>query len=250
MRIRIKDLNFDKLKILVNNNKKAVKTAMTIMIILIAVLFFGMNGEKDSHISITHNQDIAMAESTDEEQGAIGTNKGNETETSDNGFEEMITEETVDTKIYCDISGEVVNPGVYVLEEGERLEALINAAGGLTEEADIDLINRARVLTDGEKVFVPKIGSESFDSGTGLPMDYPDNEYNNEKQGNSANGLININTASQRELETIPGVGPVTAKKIIDYRDEYGRFDSINDLTNVSGIGEKTLKKLEPYITV
>ena len=233
MRLRIQDINTDKLKIIAKKNSKYIKTAMMAATVLIAVLFFGSNGEKDSHIIIENNTEKVYAEA----EGELRTDDSDD----------------VLTSIYCDISGEVINPGVYTLTKGDRLDTLIKLAGGLTDEADIDLINRARILSDGEKVFIPKLGSEDFDKETGLPNGYPKNEPtvdNSSSNSNNKADLVNINTASQDELETIPGIGPVTAEKIISYRESFGPFDSVEDLINVSGIGTKTVKKIAQYVTV
>ena len=238
MRLRIQDINTDKLKIIAKKNSKYIKTAMMVATVLIAVLFFGSNGEKDSHITIENNTEKVYAEA--------------ETEIKTDDVDNTNSDDTL-TSIYCDISGEVINPGVYTLTKGDRLDTLIKLAGGLTDEADIDLINRARILSDGEKVFIPKLGSEDFDKETGLPNGYPKNEPtvdNSSSNSNNKADLVNINTASQDELETIPGIGPVTAEKIISYRESFGLFDSVEDLINVSGIGTKTVKKIAQYVTV
>ena len=243
MRLPFDDLSRDKLKIIINKNSKYFKTAMMAVIILIAVLFFGSNGENDSHMVIEKTTEIVNAETEKEEN----------TEPTDDSNNQREDIEEVDITIYCDISGEVNNPGVYALMQGDRLDTLIKMAGGLSEDADIDLINRARILKDGEKVYIPKIDEENFNRETGLPKDYPTGEVNepiSTPDGKPEKGLININTASQEELESIPGIGPVTAEKIISYRESNGLFTGIEELVNVSGIGTKTIKKIEQYITV
>lgn len=142
---------------------------------------------------------------------------------------------TSEAKITVDISGQVAIPGVYTLEAGARLADLCEAAGGLTSSADLDAINRAGILTDGQKVYIPEQGENLSTS----PSD-----------AGVAPGLVNINTANIDELQRIPGVGPVTASRIIEYRDEYGGFGKIEDIKNVSGIGEKTFLKMKPAICV
>ena len=123
------------------------------------------------------------------------------------------------------------------MEEGTRLFQLIEKAGGLTENADIEGINRAETVLDGQKIIIYAKGQddESKNSSTGAI---------------DSSGKININSADIEQLQQIPGVGPVTADKIIQYRQDNGRFSSIDDIKNVSGIGEKTFEKLKDYITV
>lgn len=144
-------------------------------------------------------------------------------------------------KLYVDIGGEVVNPMVAELDEGSRVEDAIEAAGGLTENADISQINRAAFIEDGEKIFVPSIlVSEEADGlygSAGSAAAYSD-------------GKININTADSLQLQELNGVGPATAEKIISYREENGRFKSIEDIKNVSGIGDKIFEKLRDEIKV
>lgn len=144
-------------------------------------------------------------------------------------------------KVYVDIGGEVVNPMVAELDEGSRVEDAIEAAGGLTENADISQINRAAFVEDGEKIFVPSIAVSEEDDGiygsAGSAAAYSD-------------GKININTADSLQLQELNGVGPATAEKIIRYREENGRFKSIEDIKNVSGIGDKTFEKLKDEIKV
>lgn len=146
-----------------------------------------------------------------------------------------IEEETVSAlQIYVDIGGAVKNPQVVELPEGSRVEDAIEAAGGLTDKADLTDINRAAFLEDGEKVYIPEVYDED---------DVGDSQVRGD-------GKININTADFEELQELNGVGPATAEKIIGYREENGRFSSIEDIKNVSGIGEKTFEKFKDDIKV
>lgn len=145
------------------------------------------------------------------------------------------TEESVSSlDIFVDIGGAVKNPQVVKLPEGSRVEDAIKAAGGLTDKADLTDINRAAFLEDGEKVYIPEVYEEGETSGS-------------MSQGDSR---VNINTADSDELQKLNGIGPATAEKIIDYRDEHGRFSNIEDIKNVSGIGDKTFEKFEDDIKV
>lgn len=125
------------------------------------------------------------------------------------------------------VSGAVVNPGVYKLETGSRIIDAINAAGGFTADAIQDNLNLAKTIEDGEQIKV----------STNTPAQ-------------SNNGKININTADLSQLQTLNGVGPSTAQKIIDYRNSNGSFKAIEDIKKISGIGDKTYAKFSDKICV
>lgn len=151
--------------------------------------------------------------------------------------------------IYVDVGGEVNQPSVVELADGSRVTDAIAAAGGLTEKADLTDINRAAFVSDGEKIFIPSQESESedgvlsSDGGSG-------GSSGSGSSGGSSDGKININTADSSQLQELNGIGPATAEKIIDYRKQNGRFQSIEDIKNVSGIGDKTYEKLKDHIRV
>ncbi|MDO4177088.1 MAG: helix-hairpin-helix domain-containing protein [Bacillota bacterium] len=150
-------------------------------------------------------------------------------------------EEVSNGTIYVDVGGAVVTPMLAELPEGSRVEDAIQAAGGLTEDADLSSINRAEFLEDGQKIYIPAFASDdtaSDDSGARL------------SGGTDSGGMVNINSADSSTLQTLNGIGPATAEKIIDYRTRNGRFKSIDELKNVSGIGDKTFEKLKDYIIV
>ena len=153
------------------------------------------------------------------------------------------TEETA-AMIYVDVGGEVKNPSVVELPDGSRVTDAITAAGGLTEQADLTDINRAAFVSDGEKIYSPSQVSELEDDGLSV------GEGGGGGTAKSSDGRININTADSTQLQELTGVGPATAEKIIDYRKQNGRFQSIEDIKNVSGIGDKTYEKLKDHIKV
>lgn len=153
------------------------------------------------------------------------------------------TEEQV-KEYYVDISGAVKNPGVYKVKSKTRLVFLIDKAGGLTKNADLDAINQASYVEDGAKIIIPKKGENG---GTGGETDGASSST--ESSGGSTQGKININQASASELTAIPGVGTVIAQRIVEYRNG-ARFNSIEDIKNVKGIGEATFEKMKGQITV
>jgi competence protein ComEA helix-hairpin-helix repeat region len=154
-------------------------------------------------------------------------------------------EETGGT-IFVDIGGAVQNPMLAELPEGSRVDDAIQAAGGLKQEADMTSINRAEFLEDGQKVFVP---SMVLDEEGNLVEASNLASASVDTASTAAMGKVNINTADSTQLQTLNGVGPATAQKIIDYRESNGRFSSIEDIKNVSGIGDKTFEKLKDHIT-
>lgn len=140
----------------------------------------------------------------------------------------------VTTGIFVHVLGAVTEPGLYQLREGDRVVDAIASAGGYAEGADEAQLNLARVLSDGEQLYVPVVGElPALDAG-----------------GAVVGGKVNLNTADLSALETLPRVGPALAERIIAWREQNGRFDAVNDLLNVTGIGEKTFEGLRELVTV
>lgn len=149
-------------------------------------------------------------------------------------------------EVYVDVDGAVVRPGVYRLKDGARVSQAIDAAGGLTAEADVTELNRASKVADGQKIYVPKVGEQQTVSADGGA----DGGAVLASGANDVAGLVNINTASAAELQTLSGIGPSMAQSIIDERTKNGAFASVDDLMRVSGIGEKKLAKIKDCICV
>jgi len=146
-----------------------------------------------------------------------------------------------ETPLIVHITGAVPRPGVYALAQGSRVQDAISAAGGFLAEAEKKGINLARALEDGEQLDVPYVEGASPVIATDAPPVIQDP---------SATELININFASQVELESLPGIGPTTAQKIIAYREQNGPFLTIEDIINVPGIGPGTYERIKDLITV
>ncbi len=161
-----------------------------------------------------------------------------EQDVSDSSHEDSFSETKNVKTIFVYVSGEVRNPGVYELSEDSRVFEAIEMAGGFTGDADSDSLNLAGNLHDGDHIHVGKPG-ESVSSQSGM------NGTSSEKEG-----LININTATSEELESLSGIGPAKAAAIIAYREEHGAFKKITDLLKVPGIGEKLYEMIKNRITV
>lgn len=147
------------------------------------------------------------------------------------------------------VSGAVNDPGVYVVEPGMIVEDVIRLAGGFTDEADRNLVNLALRVRDELQVVVPAVGEV-----VALPT-APVEAAGEEVDGNAAAtptspAIVNINTATLEELDTLPGIGPSTAQNILDYRTQNGPFAQIEDIMNVSGIGEGRFNDIKALITV
>lgn len=149
-------------------------------------------------------------------------------------------------EVYVDVDGAVVRPGVYRIKEGARVSQALDAAGGLTVEADVTGLNRASKITDGQKIYVPTVGEQQAAAAVGGA----ESSAVTTPGAGSSSGLVNINTASAAELQTLSGIGPSMAQSIIDERTKNGAFASVDDLMRVSGIGEKKLAKIKDCICV
>jgi len=147
------------------------------------------------------------------------------------------TSTSVATKLVVDAAGAVQAPGVYKLAPGSRVTDLIDAAGGPTDDADLDRINLAAPLADGARVYVPKVGEATPADSAGTDAATPDQP-------------LDLNSATLAQLDALPGVGPATAKAIIDERTKRGRFESVDDLLSVRGIGPAKLDAIRDLVTV
>lgn len=145
--------------------------------------------------------------------------------------------------LYVHVLGEVVAPGLYIVDPDARLIDALAAAGGTLESADLQAVNLARPLSDGEQIVVPQIGAEP-------PPVVAEGGGGGGGGDNRTDGVVNLNTADQTALETLPRIGPALAQRIIEWRDENGRFRSVDDLLAVPGIGEKLLAGVRDKVRV
>ena len=202
-------MKFNSIKEYMKNNSKNVSKFLLILGIILVSAFVGIQQNASNEIDLS--------------------------ESSTSNTNEELEQSTVNS-YYVDISGAVNNPGVYKVSKDTRLVNLIDKAGGLKENEDVDAINQAAYVEDGSKIIIPELGST-------------ETETTEATSSSSSNGKVNINQASLDELTSLPGIGAVIAQHIIDYRSS-SRFDSIDDIKNVKGIGDATYEKLKDQITV
>ena len=163
--------------------------------------------------------------------------------------QEVTVQQASPTKgmLVIQVAGAVYKPGVFTLEEGARVKDAVEKAQGMLPLADDSSINLAAKITDGQKIYIPFKKEK-------MPATTPEaNAFSNQTSGATSSNptaKININTATSDELDKLPGVGPATAAKIIEYREQNGPFATIEDLKKVKGIGDKKFEDLKDYITV
>lgn len=174
-------------------------------------------------------------------------------DTEENVTSENYIEETNDNiqlnTIMVHVTGEVKSQGVVILTEGQRVVDAIQAAGGETNNADLNKLNLAYVLSDGEKIYVPNKNEENEN----IEYITTSGGENVTKGGNgmdTQNTMVNVNTATVEQLTTLPGIGESLATRIIAYREENGKFNTIEDIKNVSGIGDSKYENIKNLITV
>ena len=152
---------------------------------------------------------------------------------------------TMPQNCYVDIKGEVLRPGVYEFSCESRIQEVIKKAGGFTEEADETKINLAQKITDQMQIIVPKLNASQDGGVIG-----EDSKTNQKSPSSSKQGIVNINTATLEELQTLKGIGKKKAEAILQYRKEHGAFHSKEDLLQVKGIGKKALEAIESQVSV
>ena len=148
------------------------------------------------------------------------------------------------TPIQVQISGEVIQPGIYHLEEGARLGNLIDMAGGFTDAADLLRVNLAALCRDGEYFYIPTFDEQIPETACNAPQ----NLFLSKTPG--FNYPLNLNQATKEELESLPGIGPGKAEDILAYREAFGPFSSLDDLLEIEGIGQKTLDSLREFLII
>lgn len=210
------------------DKKLLIKVAVGVVFLTVALIFYLV---KES----TSEQDLTYFKISENHHESVQT-------ITDPAIIEAAQEITM---IVVDISGAVIKPSVVELPEGSRVYEAIEKAGGLSKDADTTILNQAEMLTDGQKVYIPTQQEINEIAGKGNSAMILPSTMNTKHPE-----LININTASTEMLQQLSGIGPATADKIISYRNENGKFNQIEDIKNVSGIGEKTYDKFKNKITI
>jgi len=160
------------------------------------------------------------------------------------------------SQITVDIEGAVKNPGVYNLADGSIIEDVIQAAGGFSSKVDKEKVaselNRAEILSDGQKILIPAKGATTTNSAANATSQTKSSSQNASSPSTTTtkSGKININTATAEELDSLSGIGPAYAQRIIEYRQSHGGFKSIEEITEIKGIGPKTFEKIKNEITI
>ena len=229
----------EKIKGAITNIRKIDKDYILIGIIIIAVSVFVVlnigkvtefNKEEKENTTINANVEESK---NDKEEKENKENKENKEESKEMG-----------TGIFVHIDGWIQNPGVYEIKENDRVNAIIEKAGGLKEGASIKSINLAARLSDGDKIYIPNREEEKQIETTEVKGN------NTGTVKTTKNNKININKASITELKQITGIGESTANKIIDYRENVGKFKKIEDLKEVKGIGDSKYESIKYKITI
>ena len=201
-----------------SNKQKIIFLLIMIFMIFFIIYYFYTTFYQEETISISNTSSLLSSELVEKEN-----------------LQENDLEHQKQNNIIIYICGAVQENKVISLPEDSRIIDAIDAVGGLTENADLSSINLASILEDGEKIYIPQKGEQ------------PENQIDQNSNSSITKEKININKANQAELETIPGIGPSTALKIIEYRNANGKFSSIEEIKNVSGIGEGKFGQMKEY---
>ena len=214
---------------------------------------------EDSGGDARKESDTGKVGTTGEYAGNIDADIDADTSADINGAG-MPEEKEATVSCMVHVCGAVEQPGVYELPQGSRIYQAIECAGGLRDEADPDYLNQADFVSDGEKVYVPtreevaepdsRLQNVMLQSGESVGASGMAVTGSQDADGLQGSGLVNLNTASEDQLCTLPGIGSSKAKSIIAYREEHGSFDRIESVMNVAGIKDGLFQKIKAYITV
>lgn len=225
-------------------NKKVIGIIIVLFItVTVSLLTYGKNRNnvfKDEYMQniFIDEENISVEKDNSNSEYLKETEEENNNLVIENSNENSSLQTSSNNTIVVEIKGEVMKPDVYTLSEGSIIKDLIEMAGGLTEEADISNINRAKEINNHDLIIITNINDVNID------VEAENNEVNEE----SDDGKISINDSDISKLKEIPGIGEVKANSIILYREKNNGFKSIEELKNVDGIGEKTFEKIKDSI--
>ena len=247
-------------KLIDENSNQRKKYISIIIIIFVIILIGGTIIYKNYKQAEEYNLNEIINNNIYEEKN--NTVELGEEETGETKEQKQSTEEDIkeNNNIFVHICGAVNNPGIVELKNNSRIIDAINAAGGLTANADVSYVNLAYIISDGIKIYIPTIEEIERISFEYLSSECGDNiientSFNGKKGMGDTNiyGIkfqININTATESELDSLPGIGPSIANKIIVYRNSNGKFKSIEEIKNVSGIGDAKYENIKDFIFI
>lgn len=237
---------------MLDNKKKIIISVILLIILAVGFIIYILVGNSSDYSALDLENDAVVDSGEDVDNGKENSMQSADNTKDTDGDNDIddanqITEEVAEIAVH--VTGEVKKQGLIYLKEGSRVADAIEKAGGETENADLSQINLAFVLQDGQKIYVPNknekisqyITGNSGNNGT---------EENNTSNSNKEDSKVNINTANQSELDSLPGIGPSIAQKIIDYREENGNFKNIEELQNVKGIGDAKYEEIKDRVTV
>lgn len=253
--------------------KIIIGVVVSAMVALIGIYGYSMLGQEDweqealiedenlenelsNQEKIVNKEENVLDAANEIEQNVVNRvdASGSTQDTSQTNLDNINGYENLEGKIVIHITGAVQKTGILVLPEGARIADAINSAGGSTEEADLNEVNLAYVLQDGQKIYIPtkedKIKLESkvyITSGSGNNVIVQTANIDKSLK-NGGSKKVNVNTATQEELESLPGIGPSIASRIIEYRQQNGKFSSIEDLQSVKGIGDAKFDKIKEQV--
>lgn len=237
---------------ILDNKKKIIISIVLLVALAIGFVIYILAGNSNDYSTLDLENDALVDSGKNVEneqensmQSADNTNVTDDGNDIDNT--NQVTEEVVEIAVH--ITGEVKKQGLIYLKEGSRVADAIEKAGGETKNADLSQINLAYVLQDGQKIYVPNKNEKISQYITGNSGNN-DTEENNTSDLSKEDSKVNINTANQSELDSLPGIGPSIAQKIIDYREENGNFKTIEELQNVKGIGDAKYEEIKDMVTV
>ena len=236
----------------INNKKKIIISIVLIVSLIIGFIIFLLTENSYENLNL---DELVIEEGSEKFNNIVDNEDSNNANSQNNKYNQNAINENASNvfqeeteKIAIHVTGEVKKEGLIYLPIGSRVADAIKEAGGETKNADLSQVNLAYQLQDGQKLYIPNKNekiSEYIIGETG----------NTESEGSSSNNLkgenkVNINTATQSELDQLPGIGPSIAQRIIEYREEKGNFQKIEDVQNVKGIGDAKYEEIKDSITV